>query len=82
MLGGGRVHCKIGNLEGGSWTKVRIRAGKIASDVELWSFFFLRLVIEKKKLLWTPYVKPTKAAAAFGISPRKTLDSEKWGGGY
>jgi hypothetical protein len=39
--GGGRVHCKFDDFEGGgSWTKVLFWAGKVASDVELWSFVF------------------------------------------
>ena len=51
--GGGRVHH---HCEGGGGNKRLTFPGvKAASDVELWSFvFFGGLVIEKKKLLWTP----------------------------
>ena len=40
--GGGKVHRKFEDFEGGgSWRKVCVWAGKVASDVELGAFLFL-----------------------------------------
>jgi hypothetical protein len=42
--GGGRVHCKFEDFEGGgSWRKELFWAGKVASYVELGAFLFLDL---------------------------------------
>ena len=55
--GGGCIE-NFGDFEGGgvgSWRKVRVRAGKIASDVELGASLFFGLGIKKAgRLFWTP----------------------------